>query len=99
MSCHACSCVNGVCWLHGSWRPSRLAVSPARIAHEHSPHSPWSQVLVDGQLVESCLPGSVAEHLNAELVLGTVKDVASAVSWLHTTFLYQRAMRSPGHYG
>jgi hypothetical protein len=56
-------------------------------------------VLVDGQLVESCLPGSVAEHLNAELVLGTVKDMASAVSWLHTTFLYQRAMRSPAHYG
>lgn len=49
--------------------------------------------------VESCLAGSVAEHLNAEICLQTIKDISMAIQWLKTTFLYVRIRKNPGHYG
>lgn len=35
-------------------------------------------------------PTPAAEHLNAEVVLGTVRDMATATQWLRTTFLHVR---------
>lgn len=48
--------------------------------------------------VESCLMEGFAEHLNAEIVLDTIKDVSMAISWLKTTFMWQRIRRNPAHY-
>ena len=42
------------------------------------------------ETVESQLRGSLVEHLNAELALGTVRDVGRAMQWLQETFLYVR---------
>jgi ATP-dependent DNA helicase HFM1/MER3 len=56
-------------------------------------------VLVNGQTVESCLKDNVAEFLNAELVLQTVKDVSQSIAWLKTTFMYVRIRKNPKHYG
>lgn len=52
------------------------------------------QLPVESQLVK-CLP----DHLNAEIVLGTVQTIAEAVEWLSYTFLYIRMLRNPALYG
>lgn len=39
------------------------------------------------------------EHLNAEVVLGTVTDLPAAVDWIRSTFLFVRANRHPRQYG
>ena len=51
------------------------------------------------QAVESCLMSNLAEHLNAELVLGTVQDVPGAINWIKSSFLYTRVRSNPQHYG
>ena len=33
---------------------------------------------------------ALIEHLNAELTLGTIRDVSQAVAWIQTTFLFVR---------
>ncbi|XP_047479907.1 uncharacterized protein LOC125032696 [Penaeus chinensis] len=56
--------------------------------------------LVNGKdVLESHLHQHLIEHLNAEIVLGTVTDLGVAVEWLRTTFLYVRVQRNPRHYG
>ena len=39
------------------------------------------------------------EHLNAEIVLGTITDVSMSLEWLRSTFLYIRVNKNPKHYG
>ncbi len=56
--------------------------------------------LVNGtQLVESYLHENLPEHLNAEVVLSTIGDIAVAVAWLRSTFYYVRVPKNPRHYG
>jgi ATP-dependent DNA helicase HFM1/MER3 len=40
----------------------------------------------------------LAEHLNSEIGLGTIKDVSTAKDWLKTSFLFQRIQKNPDHY-
>ncbi len=42
------------------------------------------------EVLESQLKGQLAEYLNAEVVLLTVTDIATASAWLRDTFLYVR---------
>ena len=49
--------------------------------------------------VESQLIKTLADHLNAEVVLGTVQSIEEAVDWLSYTFLYIRMLRNPTLYG
>lgn len=62
----------------------------------HSPAHPVRWLL---QVVESCLLSTLPEHLNAEIVLGTVKDVSQAIAWIRSTFLFTRVRANPQHYG
>jgi len=56
--------------------------------------------LVNGRNpVESTLQGMLAECLNAEIALRTLTDVASACSWLRSTYLHVRMRRDPAQYG
>eukprot|EP00878_Enallax_costatus_P042421 GHUV01049777.1.p1 GENE.GHUV01049777.1~~GHUV01049777.1.p1 ORF type:complete len:363 (+),score=112.88 GHUV01049777.1:73-1089(+) len=57
------------------------------------------QRMMTGQPVESCLMANLAEHLNAELVLGTIQDVPMAIQWIKSSFLYTRVRTNPSHYG
>ena len=50
------------------------------------------------QTVESYLHQNLIEHLNAEVVLGTIEEVAVALKWIKSTFLYVRVRRNPSHY-
>jgi pre-mRNA-splicing helicase BRR2 len=49
--------------------------------------------------VESQLIKSLADHLNAEIVLGTVQSVSVAADWLSYSFLYVRMLQNPALYG
>ncbi len=55
--------------------------------------------LVSGQEpLESCLHLNLIDHLNAEIGLGTIFDLASAKRWLASTFLFVRLSKNPNHY-
>lgn len=42
------------------------------------------------EMLESQLRGAFPEYLNAEIVLRNVTDLAGAIAWLKSTFLYVR---------
>lgn len=49
--------------------------------------------------VESQLIKTLPDHLNAEVVLGTVQTITEAMDWLSYTFLYVRMLQNPTLYG
>lgn len=62
-----------------------------RVAHYES--------LVSGsESLESCLHLNLIEHLNAEIGLGNVTNIETAIKWLAGTFLFVRLRRNPAHY-
>lgn len=57
------------------------------------------QGLVEGRNpIESHLHHSLIEHVNAEIFLGTISNLSSAVHWIKSTFLFVRAQLNPAHY-
>ncbi|KAI8321181.1 Sec63-domain-containing protein [Martensiomyces pterosporus] len=56
--------------------------------------------LLNQQLpIESQLVSRLADSLNAEVALGTIRSRDDAVEWLGYTYLYVRMLRSPSVYG
>uniref|UniRef100_A0A0E0P155 RNA helicase n=1 Tax=Oryza rufipogon TaxID=4529 RepID=A0A0E0P155_ORYRU len=56
--------------------------------------------LMNQQLpIESQFISRLADHLNAEIVLGTIQNVREACTWLGYTYLYIRMLRNPTLYG
>jgi pre-mRNA-splicing helicase BRR2 len=49
--------------------------------------------------VESQLIKTLPDHLNAEVVLGSVQSIDEAMDWLCYTFLYVRMLQNPTLYG
>jgi len=49
--------------------------------------------------LESSLHKNLPEHLNAEVVLGTVGNVSDALVWLKSTFFYIRCLKNKPYYG
>ncbi|CAM6091547.1 unnamed protein product [Calypogeia fissa] len=58
----------------------------------------YENILSGSEPVESELLPSIAEHLNAEIVLMTVSDVGLAIEWLKCSYLYVRMRKLPEHY-
>ena len=55
--------------------------------------------LVSGEdLLESSLHLNLIDHLNAEVGLGTIRDLETAKRWLAGTFLFIRLGKNPNHY-
>lgn len=55
--------------------------------------------LLNQQLpIESQFVSKLADNLNAEVVLGTIRTRDEAVEWLGYTYLYVRMLRNPGLY-
>ena len=52
----------------------------------------YEAMLEGGQVVESHLAANLFEHLNAEVVLGTIASLAAAEEWLGSTFLHRRGV-------
>ncbi|GIJ92257.1 sec63 protein [Aspergillus pseudoviridinutans] len=58
----------------------------------------YEKLVSGSETLESCLHLNLIDHLNAEIGLGTITDVDSAVRWLAGTFLFVRLRRNPMHY-
>lgn len=57
------------------------------------------ETLVTGEdILESKLHLNLIEHMNAEIGLGTIRDLDSARKWLTGTFLYVRLQQNPVYY-
>ncbi|OWR41098.1 putative HFM1 protein [Danaus plexippus plexippus] len=57
------------------------------------------QSLVGGcEPLQSYLHKRLAENINSEVALGTIRDVAQCVQWLNSTFLRVRAVKDPKRY-
>ena len=56
--------------------------------------------LLNQQLpIESQFVSKLADNLNAEIVLGTIRNRDEAVQWLEYTYLYVRMLYNPNPYG
>jgi len=58
----------------------------------------YRRLLRDGKDIESRLAADLAEHLNAEIAMGTIRGVGDVMDWLETTFYYVRAQSEPETY-
>ena len=57
------------------------------------------ELMMTGQeVIESTLHLGLIDHLNAEIGLGTIRDLASARKWFTSTFLYVRIKLNPAYY-
>ena len=53
----------------------------------------YENMLSGNQVIESTLHENLIEHLNAEIVLGSIKNVALALEWIKSSFLYGKTGR------
>jgi ATP-dependent DNA helicase HFM1/MER3 len=58
----------------------------------------YKKMVSGEEILESSLHLNLVDHLNSEIGLGTVKDMASAKKWLAGTFMFVRLQRNPRHY-
>src|SRR6056297_3155420 len=58
----------------------------------------YRPLLRDGKAIESRLATDLDAHLNAEIVLGTVRDIDDVMDWIETTFYAVRARSAPDRY-
>lgn len=52
----------------------------------------------DSEKMESCLHLNLAEHLVAEISLGTIKNIDDTLQWLKSTFFFIRFTANPSYY-
>ena len=56
--------------------------------------------LLNAQLpIESQFIAALPDHLNAEVILGTVTTLSEAITWLGYSYLHIRMLKNPMHYG
>ena len=58
----------------------------------------YRRLLEEGKEIESRLAEELDAHLNAEVALGTIRDLDDVMDWLETTFYYVRARSAPEDY-
>ncbi|KAF5862239.1 Sec63 [Aspergillus alliaceus] len=58
----------------------------------------YERLVSGSESPESCLHLNLMDHLNAEIGLGSVTSIESAIRWLAGTFLFVRLRRNPTHY-
>ena len=80
-------------------RPQYDAEGEGIVITKHSELQYYLSLMNQQLPVESQLVKHLPDHLNAEVALGTVRDVRDAAAWLAYTYLYVRALRAPERYG
>ncbi|OQS02858.1 hypothetical protein THRCLA_04811 [Thraustotheca clavata] len=80
-------------------RPQYDTSGEATIATTHDQLDHYLRLLVQQAPIESSLIKFLPDHLNAEIVSGTVANMEEALIWLSYTYLNVRMMKSPMTYG
>ncbi|KAF9914159.1 DEIH-box ATPase [Lobosporangium transversale] len=79
-------------------RPQFDAFGEGIIITTHSELQYYLSLLNQQLPIESQFISKLADNLNAEIVLGTIKNRDEAVQWLGYTYLYVRMLRNPSLY-
>lgn len=79
-------------------RPQFEDTAVAVIMTRQSKVAKYDKMVTGEEVLESTLHQNLVDHLNAEICLGTIKDLPSANRWLTSTFLYVRLSKNSGHY-
>ncbi|WP_232703493.1 DEAD/DEAH box helicase [Halobacterium wangiae] len=79
-------------------RPGYDDVGYGWVVCDDSDADKYRALLEEGKAIESRLAGSLAEHLNAEIAMGTIRGLGDVMDWLETTFYYRRAQSAPESY-
>ncbi|GAK66043.1 sec63-domain-containing protein [Moesziomyces antarcticus] len=79
-------------------RPQYDTFGEGIIITNHSELQYYLSLLNQQLPIESQLVSKLADNLNAEIVLGTIRNRDEAVAWLGYTYLYVRMLRSPALY-
>ncbi|XP_034242454.1 uncharacterized protein LOC117645973 [Thrips palmi] len=80
-------------------RPQFDTTATAVIMTRASLQDHYSRLTAGTEPIQSSLHRHLVEHINAEVVLGTITDLPAAVDWIRSTFLFVRANRHPQQYG
>ncbi|KJA17891.1 hypothetical protein HYPSUDRAFT_205863 [Hypholoma sublateritium FD-334 SS-4] len=80
-------------------RPQYDTFGEGIIITNHSELQYYLSLLNQQLPIESQFVAKLADNLNAEIVLGTVRNRDEAVQWLGYTYLYVRMLKSPALYG
>ncbi|MFD1513055.1 DEAD/DEAH box helicase [Halomarina rubra] len=79
-------------------RPGFDDAGYAYVVCQYSDKPRYEQLLSEGKEIESRLADDLDAHLNAEISLGTIRDLDDVMDWLETTFYYVRAQSAPDGY-
>ena len=79
-------------------RPQFDTVGEGIIITQYSELQYYLSLLNQQLPIESQFVSRLADNLNAEIVLGTIRNRDEAVTWLGYTYLYVRMLRSPALY-
>ncbi len=80
-------------------RPQFDSSGDAILICEHEKLNKYLNLLTHALPIESQFISQLPNHLNAEIILGTVTTLNEAVQWLSYTYLYTRMLRNPMAYG
>jgi activating signal cointegrator complex subunit 3 len=80
-------------------RPQFDTSGEATLITTHDALARYLDKLVRAVPIESNFIKQLADHLNAEVVGGTVTNIKEAATWLEYTYLYVRMIRNPLAYG
>ncbi|THH28522.1 hypothetical protein EUX98_g5677 [Antrodiella citrinella] len=79
-------------------RPQYDTFGEGIIITNHSELQYYLSLLNQQLPIESQFVAKLADNLNAEIVLGTIRNRDEAVQWLGYTYLYVRMLKDPGLY-
>ena len=79
-------------------RPGYDDVGYAWVVCDGSEVGKYRKLLREGKPIESRLAEDLDAHLNAEIAMGTIRDLEDVMDWLETTFYYVRAGSEPEQY-
>ena len=80
-------------------RPQYDTSGHAILITSHASMGTYLGLLGQQAPIESSLIKSLADHMNAEIVNGTINNIKEAQSWLSYTFLFIRMCKNPIAYG
>jgi replicative superfamily II helicase len=80
-------------------RPQFDSSGEATLITNHASMTRYLDKLVRAVPIESTFIKQLADHLNAEVVGGTVANLNEAATWLRYTYLYVRMLKNPLAYG
>ncbi|UXI20572.1 homeodomain protein EmxB [Sarcoptes scabiei] len=80
-------------------RPQYDTEGEATIITKHDKLAYYLRMLTNQSPIESHFMKHLTDNLNAEIVLGTIANIAEAMEWIRYTYFYIRMQKNPLEYG